>query len=179
MMKKLLLILTAALLVAMPASAKEKDSAKTGKQSKVSLWKYFDGSQKTYVYSYFRGEGTSYVYSYDGVRWLPLTDGEGNEIAGLDEGIIRKAAKHSLKNAPEELSSSWNESCESQPQVMKIDSYTYLFWYKEKLDRMGMMRTKKPKKGPWEDVSDLVRFPSSHPGTLYEVDTKELRKLLK
>ena len=104
-----------------------------------------------------------------------------NETLSPEEKNIRVAAGRHLKHLPDEVSEpisgkDWAEG----PAALKVGKYTYLYWDKYKNGRVGALRTRNLKKGPWEDVSGMTTFPAGlRHGTPFPVPMDLLRDLLK
>lgn len=95
------------------------------------------------------------------------------------EKNIRVVSARNLKKFPKDVSApltglDWAEG----PTAIKIGKYTYLYWDKYRNKRYGALRTKNVKKGEWEDISDIVKFPSGlRHGTAFKADEATLRGL--
>lgn len=170
--KTALLSLLLSLCVLVPASAsapglfsKEDKDLATEATKKFSLWHLFGKKQKIYLFSYTDSHSSDnqYIYSYDGLVWKKLTDAQGRSVMP-DLESVTVARSIPMKEYPSEVATLG----ESNPQCMKMGPYTCIYW--NKLTRCGAIRTKKPKKGEWEDFSNLTSFPANiQLGELYEV----------
>lgn len=94
-----------------------------------------------------------------------------NETLEPVEKNIRVTSSRKLTKFPTTVSApltgkEWAEG----PTVLKVGKYTYMYWDKYRNHRYGAIRCKSLKKGEWEDVSDMIRFPAGvRHGTAFKV----------
>ncbi len=103
-----------------------------------------------------------------------------NETLDPVEKNIRMVSTKSLKKIPAEVSApiSGKEWAEG-PSAIKIKNYTYVYWDLYRNHRYTGVRSKNPKKGEWEKLDGMVKFPAGmRHGTVFCVDESVVYNLL-
>jgi hypothetical protein len=102
-----------------------------------------------------------------------------NETKEPVEKNIRYVSSYRIKSFPKSVSEpisgkAWAEG----PTAVQIGKYTYVYWDNYADNRYGGVRSENLKKGQWENISDIIRFPAGvRHGTAFKVDNTTLINL--
>ena len=146
-------------------------------KSSQGLWHLFGKRQKAYVFSCRKGEALRYCYSYDGLIWSELTDAQGLPVTGIEASAFIKSSQ-TLKKVPQQVAGTLEEG--TVPQVMKIGKYSYIYWNKAIVRRIGCLRTSGSvnNEQKLEEIGNYIKFPAGiRLEELHEIRPKTLQQI--